>query len=89
MLVTPFAVTLQSVSIWQVNRNIMSQFTQTSNRFVVVYAVKISNVSKLFHVTLKDAGRQEIGTFGIKLSVWQVGTREFANKEEEILLIKL
>ena len=49
-----FAVNVQVISIRQVNLEIMSQFIQTSSRFVVVYAVNISDVRNLFHLTLRD-----------------------------------
>ena len=42
-----FAVNVQSVSIQQLNAYNISQFTQTSNSFAVVYVVKISNVNIL------------------------------------------
>ena len=32
----------------------MHQFTQTSSRFVVVYVVKNSNVSDVFHLTCRN-----------------------------------
>jgi len=49
-----FAVNVQSVSVQQMNSDVISQFTQTSNRFAVVHVVKISNIRMLFHGTLRD-----------------------------------
>jgi len=49
-----FAVNVQSVSVQQMNAYCISQFTQTSNSFAVVNAVKISNINKPLKVTLRD-----------------------------------
>ena len=50
-----FAVTVQSVSIQQLNVYVTSQFTRTSNSFAVVNVVKISNVKNASKVTLRGA----------------------------------
>jgi len=47
-----FAVNVQSVSIQQVNWNIISWNTQTSRHFIVVGAVKSTNVKETLYSTL-------------------------------------
>ena len=52
-----FAVIVQSVSIRQMNGDIISQFTRTSNSFAVVNVVKILNANGTLKGTLRDVLR--------------------------------
>ena len=49
-----FAVTVQSVSVHQVNWNCISQYTRTWNDFAAVYAIKVLDMQGLLETTSRD-----------------------------------
>ena len=65
------AVNVQSVSIHKQSWNIIRWYTQTTDSFVVVYVVKISNTEKVLSNTLRHVPRNwdiPVVTFSLSLS---------------------
>jgi len=85
-----FAVNVQSVSVQQVNWNLISQFTRTSNSFAVVNVVKISHVNTPLKRT--STGVLVVSTFSLWTSIcrWVLTVLVFSSfcfKLAELLLL--